>query len=178
MKKSTTRRAATPATGHGHFIPCVSYVNSVIDKPGVLAVRFPGMTSLGELDCSMTTRIDLLIKTFERAGISVELRSDIRVYLWEKLAAFCGFAGVEVLTRLPAGEIRECPETNVMWVRASNEVEEVARAVGVTLADDYLDRPHELVDSVPATRRPSMYYDFLAMASVLSWRLSAVRWSA
>ena len=148
-----------PVIGPGRFIPCVSYVNSIIEKPGVIAVKFAGMTSLGELDGSITTRIDLLIKTFERAGINVELRSDICAYLWEKFAAFCGFAGVEVLTRLPAGPIRECPETNDMWIRALNEVVEVAQAVGVALADDSLDRTRELVDSIPPAHRPSMYYD-------------------
>ncbi len=148
-----------PVIGHGRFIPCVNYVNSIIEEPGVIAVKFAGMTSLGELDGSMTARIGLLIKAFERAGINVELRSDIRAYLWEKFAAFCGFASVEVLTRLPAGPVRECPETNDMWVRALGEVMEVAQAVGVVLSDDYLDRTRELVASLPATHRPSMYYD-------------------
>ncbi len=36
---------------------------------------------------------------------------------------------------------------------------EVAKAVGVTLSDDFLDRTRELVASLPATHRPSMYYD-------------------
>ena len=125
----------------------------------MIAVKFAGMTSLGELDGSITTRIDRLIKTFERAGINVELRSDIRAYLWEKYAAFCGFAGVEVLTRLPAGPIQACPETKEMWIGALKEVVEVAQAVGVTLSDDFLDRTKELVASIPPTHRPSMYYD-------------------
>lgn len=148
-----------PVIGHGRFIPCVNYVNSIIEKPGVISLKFAGMTSLGELDGSMTPRIDRLIKTFERAGINVEIRSDIRTYLWEKFAAFCGFAGVEVLTRLPAGPIRECPETNDMWIRALNEVVIVAQAVGVALPADFQDRIRELAATMPPTHRPSMYYD-------------------
>lgn len=145
--------------GPGHFIACVNYVNSVIEKPGMIDVRFAGMTSLGELDGSMTPRTERLTTTFERAGINVELRSDIRAYLWEKFAAFCGFGSVEVLTRLPAGPIGACPETKELWTGALNEVVEVAQAVGVTLSDDFLDRTKELVASVPPTHRPSMYYD-------------------
>lgn len=148
-----------PTIGPGRFIPCVNYVNSIIEKPGVIAVKFAGMTSFGELDGTMTPRLDRVIKSFERAEIKVEFRQDIRGYLWEKFAAFCGFAAVEVLTRLPAGAIRECPETTDMWVRALREVIEVAKAVGVALSDDYLDRTRELVASLPAAHRPSMYYD-------------------
>ena len=145
--------------GPGHFIPCVNYVNSVIEKSGTIDVRFAGMTSLGELDGSVTPRIERLTKTFEQAGINVELRSDIRAYLWEKFAAFCGFAGVEVLTRLPAGPIQACPETNELWIGAMKEAVEVAQAVGVTLSNDFLDRTIGLVASLPPTHRPSMYYD-------------------
>ena len=148
-----------PVIGPGRLIPCVNYVNSIIEKPGVIAVRFAGMTSLGELDGSTTDRVDLLIKTFERAGINVEFRPDIRAFLWEKFAAFCGFAGVEVLTRLPAGLVRDCPETNDMWVRALNEVVEVGRAMGVELSNSFQDRISEVVASLPPTHRPSMYYD-------------------
>ena len=148
-----------PVIGPGRFIPCVNYVNSVIEKPGVIAAKFTGMTSFGELDGSMTPRIDRVLKSFEHAGINVEFRPDIRSYLWEKFAAFCGFAGVEVLTRLPAGPILECPETNDMWVRALGEVVEVGRAMGVELSDEFQDRIRELVASLPPTHRPSMYYD-------------------
>ena len=148
-----------PIIGPGHFIPCVSYVNSIIENPGVIALKFAGMTSLGELDGGMTPRIDLLIKTFERAGINVELRSDMRAYLWEKFAAFCGFAAVEVLTRLPLGPILACPETNDLCLRALNEVVEVGQAMRVELPDDLPDRIGEVVASMPPTHRPSMYYD-------------------
>jgi 2-dehydropantoate 2-reductase len=145
--------------GPGRFIACVNYVNSVIEKPGVIDVRFAGMTSLGELDGNMTPRMERLTKTFERAGIKVELRSDIRAYLWEKFVAFCGFGSVEVLTRLPAGPIRACPETTDLWLGASKEVVEVARARGVPLSDGFLDQFLELVASLPSTHRASMYYD-------------------
>ncbi len=125
----------------------------------MIDVRFAGMTSLGELDGSITPRIERLTKTFERAGINVELRSDIRAYLWEKFAAFCGLGGVEVLTRLPAGPIRACPETAELWMGASKEVVEVAQARGVALSHGVLDQILEVVASTPPTHRASMCYD-------------------
>ena len=69
-----------PVLGPGCFVPCVNYVNSIIEKPGVIAVKFAGMTSFGELDGNMTPRIDRVIKSFERAEINVEFRQDIRGY--------------------------------------------------------------------------------------------------
>lgn len=64
------------AVGPGHFVPEVSYVNSVIEEPGVIDQRFNDMTSFGELDRSSNPRIRQLTIAFERAGIKYEVRSD------------------------------------------------------------------------------------------------------
>jgi len=41
--------------GPGHFVPGVSYVNGLIEKPGVIFVRFAGMPSFGEINGSVTS---------------------------------------------------------------------------------------------------------------------------
>ena len=145
----------------GHIIGGVSYVSSVIEKPGVVDFRFAGMTSFGELDGSMTPRLEQLVKTFEKAGVNVEARSDIRTYSWEKFAAFCGFASVEVLTRLPAGPVLAFSDTKALARGALKEVQKVAQAVEVTLPENFPDKMLDFAASAPATHRPSMYYDLV-----------------
>ena len=92
--------------GAGHFVPGVSYVNGLIEKPGVIFIRSANMTSFGEMDGSVSPRIEQLVDVFRHAGVGVESRTDMQSFLWEKFVAICGVGGAEILARQP---IWACP---------------------------------------------------------------------
>lgn len=68
-------------SGPGHFVPGVRYINGLIEKPGVIFVSSAAMTSFGEINGSVSPRIERLVDSFQHAGIEVESRTDMQRFL-------------------------------------------------------------------------------------------------
>ena len=147
--------------GAGHFVPGVSYVNGLIEKPGVIFVRFAHMTSFGEMNGSVPPRIEQLVDAFHHAGIEVESRTDMQSFLWEKFVAICGVGGAEILARQPLGPVLATPEAKDLLVSLLQEVVAVAQGVGANLSTEFPDQVIELVSKLPPTHRTSMFADLL-----------------
>ena len=150
--------------GSEPVIGAVSYVSSVIEAPGVIAhlLSVPGRIVFGELAGGMSSRTERLQSTFQRAGITAELRPDIRITLWDKFLFICAINGITALTRLPIGPILACPETKALYQGTMEEVEVVARASGVTLPDECVDQKLAFTTGLESSVRGSMYYDLAA----------------
>ena len=149
--------------GLERVIGAAAYVSSVIEAPGVIAqTAGPGKIVLGELAGGTSPRTERLESTFQRAGIAAELRPDIRITLWEKFLFICGLNGITALTRLPIGPILACPETSALLRGTMEEVEAVARASEITLADGCVDQGFALFTRLESSLRGSMYYDLAA----------------
>ena len=149
-------------SGAGHFVPGVSYVNGLIEKPGVIFVRSAHMTSFGEMNGSLTPRIEQLVKLFHHAGIDVESRTDMQSFLWEKFVAICGVGGAEILARQSMGPVLATPETKDLLVGLLQEVVVVAHGVGANLSPELPDQLVEFAsNNVPPTHRSSMFLDLL-----------------
>ena len=63
------------------------------------------------------------------------------------------------LMRLPIGPIREDAGTRALYRRATEEVFALARAKGIGLPDDQVDRNMEFVDAMPEDMGSSMLHD-------------------
>ena len=149
-------------SGAGHFVPGVSYVNGLIEKPGVIFVRSAHMTSFGEMNGSLTPRVEQLVKSFHHAGIDVESRTDMQSFLWEKFVAICGVGGAEILARQSMGPVLATPETKDLLVGLLQEVVVVAHGVGANLSPELPDQLVEFAsNNVPPTHRSSMFLDLL-----------------
>ena len=149
-------------SGAGYFVPGVSYVNGLVEKPGVIFVRSAHMTSFGEMNGSLTPRIEQLVKSFHHAGIDVESRTDMQSFLWEKFVAICGVGGAEILARQSMGPVLATPETKDLLVGLLQEVVVVAHGVGANLSPELLDQLVEFAsNNVPPTHRSSMFLDLL-----------------
>ena len=142
----------------------LTYIGSGIESPGVIAQRYSAgaMILFGELDGGTSPRTERLRATFERAGITTELLTDVRIALWEKYLTVCANGGVTALTRLPVGPIFACPETKALYRGVMEEVEAVARAKGVGLPPDCVDRAMTLVSKFAPWARASMANDLAA----------------
>ena len=133
---------------------------------------------IGELDGQITERIRRVADTLNRAGLGAEIRTDIRVALWEKYLMACG-ASVVVAARLTPAQFIDSDETVAMYRAAMEEAAEIAEASGVVLDPDLVDRYMESLDSPDGPRavRPSMLKDLEAgrQLELEDWAGTAVR---
>jgi 2-dehydropantoate 2-reductase len=149
--------------GPAHVLGAVAQVSSVIESPGVISqTAGPGKIIFGEMDGGPTPRTARIRDAFRQAGIDAELRSDMRVALWEKFVFICGVSGVTALTRLPIGQILSDPETGAFLRSTMAEVEAVAHAEGIAVPAGYAQRAFAFMESLEPWMRGSMYYDLAA----------------
>jgi 2-dehydropantoate 2-reductase len=116
----------------------------------------------GERRSRRADRVDRLRDAFARAqGVSVGTPPDIEAALWEKFLFIAPLSGVGAATRLPVGAWRGLPETRTLLEGAMREVLAVARARGVHLEDEVIERTLAYVDALPEEATGSMQRDLL-----------------
>ena len=79
--------------------------------------------------------------------------------MWEKfifLAALAGFTGA---AQLPIGRVWADPIARAQFLEGCREIERLARAEGVPVAADVVDRIPAYVDSIPGSMRSSLLID-------------------
>jgi 2-dehydropantoate 2-reductase len=113
----------------------------------------------GELDKRPSERTEQLRKAFERAGVKVEVPSDIHVALWEKFLFVVSFGGVGAVTRAPIGMIRTLPETRRLLEQCMREIFEVARARQIGLSDGIVEKTMMFLDSLAPSGTTSLQRD-------------------
>jgi 2-dehydropantoate 2-reductase len=146
--------------GHPSGMGAVAYVVSAIKAPGLVAqTAGPGKIVLGELGGGESARTERLRDALQRAGIAAEVHPDIRAVLWQKFLFICAFSGVTALTRLPIGTVLADPATRALFRGTSEEVEAIARAIGIGLPDDCVEQALATASAVEPWGRGSLYGD-------------------
>ena len=133
----------------------------VEDRPGVIAQTTGSRLLLGELAGGSSPRMERLIELFRAAGLETELRTSIRVDLWEKFMGICS-GSLTALTRLPIGPILACPELAELYRAVMVEVVGLASACGVEVPTDAVDRRMAALYELAPTLRTSQSYDLEA----------------
>ncbi len=93
------------------------------------------------------------------ADIQSEAVDDGRVPIWEKFIFLVTLAGFTGAARLPIGPLWGDPEIREQFLEGCREVERVARAEGVSVRADVIDRINSYVDGIPGTMRSSLLID-------------------
>jgi len=136
---------------------------SWIEAPGVIVWTRPTpMVTLGARLPSQRPVIERLGGVLGSAGIASRLSDDIEVALWEKLLFLAPFGSVGAVTRALVGVVRTVPETRRLLGQAMEEIAAVARARGVELDAQVVDRALARVDAVPPDASASTYRDILS----------------
>ncbi len=146
--------------GPKHVAGGVAYVTSIIASPGV--IQQSGTIArlvFGELDGQRTPRMEAFYDACRAAGINAELSNDTLKAIWTKFLYICAWGGVGTLTRQPIGPVLGDPDTRELFRRVMEEAEAVARAKGVALDPDIVERHLALADSVAPGLKPSMLVD-------------------
>jgi 2-dehydropantoate 2-reductase len=140
-----------------------TYVATALSSPGVIEQTGTHRRIVfGEVFGSLpraSPRVGAIHDALANADIQSEPVDDGRVPIWEKfifLAALAGFTGA---SRLPIGPLWADPDVRAQFLEACREVERVARAEGVNVASDVVDRVNTYVRGIPGTMRSSLLID-------------------
>jgi len=146
--------------GMEHMLGAVTWISSAVVTPGVIKqVSQFRRVVLGELDGQVTARAQAVHKAFEEIGIDAELSENILKILWTKFVFISTASSLGSLTRLSIGEYRSVPETRAMMTGLMREVEAVARAQGVELDEDVVQKSLDFIDNAAPAIRASMQLD-------------------
>lgn len=146
--------------GMPHMLGGVTWISSAVEAPGVIRqVSQFRRVVLGELDGSLTPRLQAIFEAFQRTGITVEISQAIRKVLWTKFVFISSVSALGSLTRLALGEYRAVPETRALMRQLMGEVEAVARAQGVALDEDVVDKSLAFIDAAAPGIKGSMQVD-------------------
>jgi 2-dehydropantoate 2-reductase len=146
--------------GMEHMLAGASWISSAIESPGVIKqISQFRRIALGELDGSHSQRVQKIYETLKSTGATVEMPADIRKILWTKFVFIASNSALGCLTRLPMGDYRAVPESRALMTSLMKEVQSVARAEGVDLDPDVVQKSLDFVDNAAPHIKPSMQLD-------------------
>jgi 2-dehydropantoate 2-reductase len=149
--------------GRQHVIAGATYVATAIDSPGVIRqtgthrrIVFGECFEPGPV---ASERVRALETIMSAADIHAEAMADARPAIWEKFIYLAPFAAFTGAARLPFGPIWADPDSRAAFLHTVSEVAAVARASGITVPDNYLQRIEEYAAALPSNTRSSLLMD-------------------
>ena len=150
-----------PIVGADNTVPGVTYVATVIDRPGV--IRQDGTFQsviFGRIDGHRDETLQRFADAAKSAGINATVSDDIQRDRWHKYIFLTATSGATAVTRMSMGPIMADPDTRAMFLNIMRETLKVGQAKGVAIDDGYLEQRMEFADkSVPANMKASMAND-------------------
>jgi 2-dehydropantoate 2-reductase len=154
---------AAAMVGEQAVIGGTTYIATALSEPGIIEQtgthrRIVFGEVFGDLP-RLTARVRAVHDALAGADIQSEVVDDGRVPIWEKfifLAALAGFTGA---SRLSIGPLWADPIIRAQFLQGCREVERIARAEGVAVAADVVDRIDAYVRGIPGTMRSSLLID-------------------
>jgi 2-dehydropantoate 2-reductase len=132
------------------------------NRPGSDPQRGGGqLIKFAELNNRPSDRAVQLREAFRKAGVVVEIPSDVHKALWEKFLTVTAVGGVGAVTRAAIGATRAMPETRRLLEQCMQEAFAVARSREVALADTIVAETMTFIDSLAADGTTSLQRDIV-----------------
>ena len=150
-----------PIVGRERAIPGVTYVVTVIDRPGVIkqASQFQSIIC-GTIDGRADASLAAFVAAAKAANINITQSDNIERDRWHKFIFLSGTSGATALTRSSMGPILADPDTRALFRAIMAETLAVGRAKGVALDPGYVDERLAFADkNVPGGMKASMAND-------------------
>jgi 2-dehydropantoate 2-reductase len=149
--------------GEHRVIGGATYIATALAAPGVIEQtgthrRVVFGEVFGVLP-SITERVTAIGRELEAADVQAEPVADGRVPIWEKFIFLVPLAGFTGAARLPIGPIWQDPWCRAQFIDGCREIERVARAEGVPVGADVVQRIEAYVAAIPGTMRSSLLID-------------------
>jgi 2-dehydropantoate 2-reductase len=150
-----------PIIGAERAIPGITYVVSVIDRPGVIKQTSKFQTIIcGTIDGKPDAPLKAFVDAAKAAAINVTLSDNIARDRWQKFIFLSATSGATAITRMPMGPILADPDTRALFRSIMQETLAVGRAKGVDVDPGYADERMTFADAnSPATMKASMAND-------------------
>lgn len=118
-----------------HVIAGTSAFGASIKGPGLIHQGGAGDTVIGELDGSISKRIENIKGVFDRAKLMGKVADNVLGLIWSKLSANIGINAIATLCAIKNGQILDFPESAALQDAAVNECLAVAKAKGIVFPD-------------------------------------------
>lgn len=149
--------------GEGPVIGGTTYIATALASPGVIEQTGTHRRIVfGEVfgaPLRLSTRVRQLHDALAGADIQAEAVEDGRVPIWEKFIFLVALAGFTGAARLPIGPLWSDDFIRARFLDGCREIEQLARAEGVPVAADVIDRISAYVSGIPGTMRSSLLID-------------------
>ncbi len=118
------------------LIGCVNYLAGTLTRPGHVhyVPEIERRLVLGEIDGSLTSRVNRLADIFTDAGFAPVISEDIRSNIWHKLWGNIAFNPISALTHGTIDQIAEGYHDIDLVTAVMNEARHIADKLGVALA--------------------------------------------
>lgn len=140
-----------------------AYIATALSAPGVIdQTGTHRRIAFGEVFGPLprtSERVQRIHEALAGADIQSEPAGDGRVAIWEKFIFLVSLAGFTGGARLPIGPVWGDPFIREQFLEGCREVERLARAEGVPVARDVIDRIGAYIDGIPGTMRSSLLID-------------------
>ena len=149
--------------GEGPVIGGTTYIATALAAPGVIEqTGTHRRIVLGEVFGSLprlSDRVRAIQAALAGADIEAEAVGDGRVPIWEKFIFLVTLAGFTGASRLPIGPLWRDDYVRERFLDGCREVERVARAEGIPVADGVIERITGYVAGIPGSMRSSLLID-------------------
>lgn len=138
----------------------IANMSGVILEPGV--IRYTSAMSsvvFGEADGAHSPRALAFKAACEESGFAATVSPDIRAAQWTKFTGLSTNAALSCVVRQPAGVLYHDSDIIALTRRALSEVAAVARARGIRILDDVVEKNLRMMQGFPPDMYASMYHD-------------------
>ncbi len=116
---------------YGKVVGCIAYPAAQVVEPGVIEHLEGNRFTLGEPDGSKSERVQAISSMLVKAGLKAPVQARIRNEIWLKLLGNATLNPLSALTRASLADIVTSPVTSDLVRTLMEEVDAVARALGV-----------------------------------------------
>jgi 2-dehydropantoate 2-reductase len=143
-----------------------TYIATALQAPGLIVQtgayrRIVAGEWFGASD-GVSSRVARLGEALAGADIQADTVANARVPVWEKFVYLAPLGGFAAAARRPAGVVWNDPALRAQFLAGVREVEAVARAEGLRVAENMIERVTTYMNGVAPEMRPSMLIDLSA----------------
>lgn len=148
--------------GARSLVGCACKVATQIDREGrVIQLTQLQDIAYGEMDLSVSPRIQVLDALMQNAGFDARLSADIEREMWEKWILLASIGGITCLMRGTIGEIEAAPGGSAFALAFLQEVSSVISAVGRVPGDAFMAMARTQLTQKGSPQASSMFRDLL-----------------
>ena len=144
------------------MIGVVGGFGASIKAPGHAHHNGMQLVRIGEMNGGVTDRLEKVVSVWSEAGFKAKGYPDIHQMIWEKFICNVTYSGPCTLMNSTIGQIQDNPAAWSVSLACAREADTVARAKGIALGFDDVDKyVFEFGANMPDAR-PSMLLDHIA----------------